>query len=55
MCKECSGLEADNHDPREGITMAEPKQASNVNTIAVTVALVLGALLALGFIFRFPW
>jgi hypothetical protein len=35
--------------------MAEPKQTSNVNAVAVTVALVAGALLALGFLFRFPW
>jgi len=34
--------------------MAETKQASNVNTLAVTVALVLGALLALSLIFH-PW
>jgi hypothetical protein len=35
--------------------MAEPNQSSHVNTIAVLVALVAGALLLLGWVFRFPW
>jgi hypothetical protein len=37
------------------VAAPEPRPSSNVNAIAVVVALVGGALLLLGWIFGFPW
>jgi hypothetical protein len=35
--------------------MATEPRESNTNAIVVAVALIVGALLAAGFLFRFPW
>jgi hypothetical protein len=35
--------------------MAEPRTSSDPNRMAVIIALVLGAILAMGFLFRWPW